>query len=155
MLNFQLLLSVLTRESFLKDQDVPWKCGQKERPLSSHRKGPFKKCTDTSIYRVSIPLSLMCFTSSISKPLLVPSLSMQLRSISPAPSFPHVCASCKASTSLPSLPPFTVHWYQQILECKKETWLFLIRYLLFLSAILHWPNHVPTAEGKQRKFYSI
>jgi len=59
-------------------------------------------------------LSRMWLTSSMSKPLLVPSLSMQLRRISPAPSFSQVCANCKASTSRPSRPPLTVHWYQQI-----------------------------------------
>ena len=54
-------------------------------------------------------LSLMCFTSSMSKPLLVPSLSIQLSNISPAPSFSQTCVNCFASTSRPSLPPFTVH----------------------------------------------
>ena len=38
-------------------------------------------------------LSLMCFTSSMSKPLLVPSLSMQLSNISPAPSFSQTCVN--------------------------------------------------------------
>ena len=53
--------------------------------------------------------SLTCWISSMSKPLLVPSLSMQFRSISPAPSFSHVCTSWIASMSRPSRPPFTVH----------------------------------------------
>ena len=53
--------------------------------------------------------SLICFTSSMSKPLFVPSLSIQLSNISPAPSFSHTWANCNASTSRPSLPPFTVH----------------------------------------------
>ena len=56
-----------------------------------------------------LTFSRMWLISSISKPLLVPSLSMQLRRISPASSFSQVCASCKASTSRPSRPPLTVH----------------------------------------------
>jgi hypothetical protein len=40
---------------------------------------------------------------------LIPSLSMQLRSISPAPSFSQVCTSWIASMSRPSRPPLTVH----------------------------------------------
>ena len=149
---------------------------QIQRPLPSHREGPFYMCTDTvTIYRVSIPFSricsltasmgtsslwkipaaraastsvfsktyekcstfpapeeamtgmdtasLTCFTSSISKPLLVPSLSMQFKRISPAPSFSHVCTSWIASMSRPSRPPFTVHWYQQFLEHKIKSWL--------------------------------
>ena len=99
--------------------------------------------------------SLTCFISSISKPLLVPSLSMQLRSISPAPSFSHVCTSWIASILRPSRPPFRVHWYQQILERFLKSWLFLISYLVFCSAIWQWPNHFPTADGKQRILYTI
>jgi len=181
---------------------------QQQRPLPSHREGPFSMCTDTvTIYRVSIPCSriwsftvsmgtsslwkipvaraastsvssktsekcstfpapdeaitgmvtasLTCLISSMSKPLLVPSLSMQFKSISPAPSFSQVCTSCLASMSRPSLPPLTVHWYQQILERKKENWFFLISYLVFLSVFYTSPNHVPTVEGKLRKFYPI
>jgi len=56
-----------------------------------------------------VTFSRMWLVSSMSKPELVPSLSMQLSRISPAPSFSQVCANCKASTSLPSRPPFTVH----------------------------------------------
>ena len=99
--------------------------------------------------------SLTCFTSSISKPLLVPSLSMQFKSISPAPSFSQVCTSWIASMSRPSLPPFTVYWYQQILERKTESIVFLISYWIFRSAILHSPNDIPPAEEKQRKLYPI
>ena len=46
-------------------------------------------------------LSLMCFTSSMSKPLLVPSLSIQSDNISQAPSFSHTGVNCNASMFLP------------------------------------------------------
>ena len=38
---------------------------------------------------------------------------MQLSMISPAPRRSQARASCTASMSRPSRPPFTVHWYQQ------------------------------------------
>jgi hypothetical protein len=40
---------------------------------------------------------------------LVPSLSIQLSNISPAPSFSYTCANCNASRCRPSRPPFWVH----------------------------------------------
>ena len=67
----------------------------------------------------------MWLISSMSKQLLVPSLSIQFRRISPAPSFSQVWASCNTSTSRPSLPPLTVHWYQEIQERKIKSCFFL------------------------------
>ena len=68
--------------------------------------------------RKDYPLSRCVLQSSISKLLLAPSLSMQLKRISPASSFSHVWASCKASTFLSSLPPLTVLWYQHASWCE-------------------------------------
>ena len=51
--------------------------------------------------------------SSRSKPDFVPSRSMELSRISPAPSRSQVAASVTASTGRPSRPPLTVHWNQQ------------------------------------------
>jgi hypothetical protein len=89
----------------------------------------------------------------MSKPLLVPSLSMQFRRISPAPSFSQVWANCKASTSRPSRPPFTVQWYQQYLERKIKSYIFLISYCVFLNGFWHSPNHIPTTESVVANFF--
>ena len=128
-------------------------------PPNNHEKALFNMCTDTisiyKIYEVSIPLSRICFftsvkstsslwkmpaakadaaltfsktsekcstlpaspeaitgiislflmwlVSSISKSLLLPFLSMQLRRISPAPSFSYTWADCNC-IHIPAIP---------------------------------------------------
>ena len=46
-------------------------------------------------------------------PEFVPSLSMQFSKISPAPNASHPLTSSYTPRSAVSLPPLTVHWYQQ------------------------------------------
>ena len=102
-----------------------------------------------------VTLSRMWLISSMLKLLLVPSLSMQFRGISTAPSISKVWASCNASTSLSSRPPFTVHWYQQYLERKIKSCFLLISYCDFTMIFEADPTTSQTQKVLLRIFFLL
>ena len=91
-------------------------------PAARPADAPVRSNTSTKCSGLPAPLlamtgmvtaSVTMLMSSVSNPAPVPSRSMQLSRISPAPRASTARATSYAPMSRPSRPPFTVHWNQQ------------------------------------------